>query len=107
MGSLISLIIILVLSVLITKIASESLIHTGLSKEMARFQARSAFTGVGFTTSESESIANHPVRRKIIMSLMLIGNIGIISALASLMLTFVNTSQDARDNLLRIAVITG
>jgi len=107
MGSLISLIIILVLSVLITKIASESLIHTGLSKEMARFQARSAFTGVGFTTSESESIANHPVRRKIIMSLMLIGNIGIISALASLMLTFVNISENKTANIIRVSIIAG
>src|SRR6056297_3598277 len=107
MGSLISLIIILVLSVLITKIASESLIHTGLSKEMARFQARSAFTGVGFTTRESESIANHPVRRKIIMSLMLIGNIGIISALALLMLTFVNISENKTANIIRVSIIAG
>lgn len=105
MGSLISLIIIFILSVLITKIASESLVHTGLSKEMAKFQARSAFTGVGFTTRESESIVNHPVRRKIIMSLMLIGNIGIISALASLMLTFVNISGDRIENLLRVSII--
>ncbi|MFP4024044.1 MAG: TrkA C-terminal domain-containing protein [Thiohalospira sp.] len=107
MGSLISLVIILVLSVLITKIASESLIHTGLSKEMASFQARSAFTGVGFTTSESESIANHPVRRKIIMALMLIGNIGIISALASLMLTFVNISDNKTANIIRVSIIAG
>ncbi len=107
MGSLISLIIIFVLSVLITKIASESLIHTGLSKEMARFQARSAFTGVGFTTRESESITNHPVRRKIIMALMLIGNIGIISALASLLLTFVNISENKTANILRVSIIAG
>ncbi|HSH50828.1 MAG TPA: HAD-IC family P-type ATPase [Bacteroidales bacterium] len=54
--------IILVLSVLITKIASESLIHMGLSKEMARFQACSAFTGVGFTIRETETIVNHHIR---------------------------------------------
>jgi len=29
-----------------------ALTHTGLSRESARFQARSAFTGAGFTTSE-------------------------------------------------------
>src|SRR6056297_2200984 len=107
MGPLISLIVILTLSVLITKIATEALVHTGLSKQAAKFQARSAFTGVGFTTGEAENVVNHPVRRKIILSLMLIGNVGIISAIASLMLTFIDTSQDARDNLLRIAVITG
>jgi len=107
MGSLISLIIIFILSVLITKIASESLVHTGLSREAARFQARSAFTGVGFTTREAENIVNHPVRRRIIMSLMLIGNIGIISALASLMLTFVDASGDRMANIIRLLIIAG
>jgi hypothetical protein len=61
MTALISLIIIFTLSALITKIASEALVHTGLSKQSAKFQARSAFTGVGFTTSEAEHIVNHPV----------------------------------------------
>jgi K+/H+ antiporter YhaU regulatory subunit KhtT len=107
MGPLISLIVIFTLSVLITKIATEALVHTGLSKQAAKFQARSAFTGVGFTTSEAENIVNHPVRRRIILSLMLIGNVGIISAIASLMLTFVNTGQNAQDNILRVIIIIG
>lgn len=105
MASLISLIVILTLSVLITKIATEALIHTGLSKQAAKFQARSAFTGVGFTTKEAESIVNHPVRRKIVLSLMLIGNVGIISAIASLMLTFVNTDQGSSNDMLRVVII--
>ena len=37
-------------------------VATGTSSELARFQARSAFTGVGFTTSEAESVVLHPVR---------------------------------------------
>ncbi len=105
MTALISLIIIFTLSVLITKIATEALVHTGLSKQSAKFQARSAFTGVGFTTSEAEHIVNHPVRRRIIMSLMLIGNVGIISAIASLMLTFVDSSNSFMDNALRLGII--
>ena len=104
MASLISLIVILTLSVLITKIATEALVHTGLSKQSAKFQARSAFTGVGFTTKEAESIVNHPVRRKIVLSLMLIGNVGIISAIASLMLTFVD-GQGSANNVLRVLII--
>jgi len=107
MGSLISFLIIFTLSVLITKIASQALIHTGLSKEVAQFQARSAFTGVGFTTNEAETIVNHPVRRKIVMSLMLIGNVGIISAMASLILTFVSTNLESQQNVLRLAIILG
>ena len=108
MAPLISLIVIFTLSLLITKIASEALVHTGLSKEAARFQARSAFTGVGYTTREAENIVNHPVRRRIVMSLMLIGNVGIISAIASLMLTFINTGGgDGLADIWRLAVIIG
>lgn len=107
MASLVSLIVIFSLSVLITKIASQMLIHTGLSGEAARFQARSAFTGVGYTTNEAENIVNHPVRRKIIMAMMLIGNVGIISAIASLILTFVNGQNGAPSNYLRVLIIIG
>src|SRR6056297_1101643 len=104
---LISLIIIFTLSLLITRIASEALVHTGLSRQAAKFQARSAFTGVGFTTNEAENIVNHPLRPRIIMSLMLIGNVGIISAIASLMLTFINTNEGEIANIWRILIIAG
>lgn len=107
MISLISLIIIFALSLLITKIASEALVHTGLSKQAARFQARSAFTGVGFTTSESENIVNHPLRRKIVMTLMLVGNVGIISAIASLMLTFIKTDDNFLPDYIKVIIIIG
>lgn len=105
MVSLISLIVILVISVLITKVATQALTHTGLSRESAKFQARSAFTGVGYTTQEAEKIVNHPVRRRIVLTLMLIGNVGIISAVASLILTFVSKELDTRDTFIRISII--
>ncbi|HSH50829.1 MAG TPA: hypothetical protein VK982_03810 [Bacteroidales bacterium] len=38
---------------------------------------------------------------------MLIGNIGIISALASLMLTFVNANGNKMANIIRLLIITG
>ncbi len=107
MVSLFSLIIIFALSLLITKIATESLVHTGLSRQSAKFQARSAFTGVGFTTHEAEKIVNHPLRRRIIMALMLMGNVGIISAVASLMLTFVRTEQSAVPDYIKVLIILG
>ena len=47
---------------LVTRVAARALTLTELSSEAARFQARSAFTGVGFTTSEAEGIVSHPVR---------------------------------------------
>ncbi len=89
----ISLLVVLSLSFLVTRIATVALTHTGLSRESARFQARSAFTGVGFTTSESENVVNHPVRRRILLLLMLMGNAGIITVMSSLILTFVNVHE--------------
>lgn len=93
MLSIISLLFIMTLSILVTKIAAIALTHTGLSRESARFQARSAFTGVGFTTDESEKVVNHPVRRRILLLLMLLGNAGIVTAMATLIITFVDIEK--------------
>lgn len=98
MAALISLLIVLTLSLLITRIATVALTHTGLSREVAQFQARSAFTGVGFTTGESEKVVQHPVRQRILMLLMLLGNAGFVSAVSSLLLTF--TSPGGPEGLL-------
>lgn len=81
--AVIVLIIILCLNLLINRIATVALTFTGMSREMARFQSRSAFCTVGFTTSEAESVVNHPVRRRIIMLLMLAGNIGFVSIIVT------------------------
>jgi hypothetical protein len=64
-----------------------------MSRESAKFQARSAFTGVGYTTSESEGMVAHPVRRRIVMLLMLLGNLGVGAVVATLMLSLMKTSQ--------------
>jgi K+/H+ antiporter YhaU regulatory subunit KhtT len=88
MAGIITVIIILVVSIFITRVASIALTHTGLSRESSQFQARSAFTGVGFTTNESEKVVNHPVRRKILQVLMILGNAGIVTGIASLIIGF-------------------
>jgi hypothetical protein len=93
MAAILSLLITLTLSLLVTRIAAMALMLTGVSRDAARFQARSAFTGVGFTTQESEDIVGHPVRRRIVMLLMLIGNVGIATVVATVILSFVQTSQ--------------
>ncbi len=72
-----------------------ALTQTGMSRESARFQARSAFTGSGFTTTESERVVNHPVRRRIIMLLMFLGNVGIVSAMSSLIISFVRQNEQS------------
>jgi len=92
MVAIVSLFTVAILSLLVTRIAAMALTFTGLSHEAARFQARSAFSGVGFTTTESELIMNHPVRRKIIMILMLLGNIGIATVVATVMVSLLTTA---------------
>jgi TrkA family protein len=79
---------VVLVSQLITRVASIALSLTGMSTESARFQARSAFFGVGFTTGEAEAVVNHPVRRRIIMSLILLGNAGIVTVLGTLLISF-------------------
>lgn len=105
MAALASLLTVLTLSLLVTRIASIALSQTGLSLESSRFQARSAFTGVGFTTTEAEQVVNHPVRRRILMLLMLFGNVGAITAISSLLLTFIN-SVGPSAWIQRVAILT-
>jgi hypothetical protein len=87
MTAIFTLLVVLTLSFLITRLATAALTLTGLSQELARLQAISAFTGVGFTTQESERIVGHPVRRRILILLMILGNAGIVTAISSLILS--------------------
>jgi len=75
------------LSLVITKFATIALTLTGLSEEAARFQARSAFTGTGFTTTESSKVVDHPIRRRIILLLMTLRSAGLMTIIISLILT--------------------
>lgn len=89
MVALFSLLVIITVSIIVVRIGAIALELTGLSQEVASFQAQSAFSGVGFTTVESETIVSHPVRRRIIRILILLGSAGIMSAIATLVLTFI------------------
>jgi len=95
-----SLLAILTVSIVITRVATVMLRATGLSGDIARFQARSAFSGAGFTTNESESVVNHPVRRRIVMQLMLLGAAGVVTSLTSLLLSFADASGEQTTNRL-------
>lgn len=100
----ISFIVILAISFLMVKIATVALVHTGVSQSLARFQARSAFTGTGFTTSEAEKAVNHPVRRRIIGFLMIVRSAGLVTGVSSLILSFVNVS-DRNEGLERAGLL--
>ncbi len=103
MGALFGLLTIVIVLIIGVRIGSIALELTGLSHDIASFQAQSAFSGVGFTTSESESVMSHPVRRGIIRSLFLLGSAGITSLIATFVLTFVG--QTGENIAFRIQVL--
>lgn len=103
---IITLLMVLALSLLAVRIATVALTLTGISRSLARFQARSAFTGCGFTTVESEKVVNHPVRRRIIMTLMLLGNAGIVTTAGAIFAGFAQ-SGNSMPWYLRFAVLIG
>ena len=106
MYAIMLLIVVAMLSLLVTRVATVALTVTGMTRESARFQARSALTGAGFTTSESEMVVNHPVRRRIVMALMLLGNVGLVTGVASLFGGFFTEASDDR-RLLRGGLLLG
>lgn len=94
MAAVLGLLIIILLSVIVNRIGTVALTLTGLSREMARFQARSAFSTTGYVTSEAEAIVNHPVRRRIIYTLMWVGNVGLVGVIATAVSTFTVSEED-------------
>lgn len=96
MIAILTLLVIVTISLLVNRIATVALTFTGMARDSARFQSRVAFTGAGFTTSESEVIMGHPVRRRIIMMLMFLGNAGLVTVIATLMTGFVNIEDRER-----------
>lgn len=106
MLALVSLLFIIAVSILIVRIASTALVLTGLAEEVARFQARSALSGTGFTTSEAEHVINHPVRRRIIAGLIILQNAGLVTAVSALILSFVD-AESSSEILRRLALLGG
>jgi len=88
-GSLIALLAIVLVSLLVVRLGTNALVLTGMAQPAAVFQSASAFFGVGFTTQEAEMVVNHPVRRRVVLHLIVAGNIGLTSAMATLIVTFV------------------
>ncbi len=93
MVAIASLVFILFLSLIVVRVAAVALTLTGMSREVARFQARSAWTGTGFTTAESEQVVSHPARREIISFLILLRNAGFVTAASALVLSFVGVEN--------------
>jgi hypothetical protein len=100
---LIGLFSIVLFSYIVVRVASVALEITGLAEEVADFQAISAFTGTGFTTQETESTLSNPTRRNIIRLVIILGNAGLTTALASLILTFMG--NETQTNFLNFVTL--
>lgn len=110
MPALITLILVLFVSLIVVRVAAVALTLTGMPREAAQFQARSAWTATGFTTAESELVVNHPVRRRIITLLMVARSVGVVTAATTLALSFVNVEANSegwfRFGLLTLSLLT-
>lgn len=91
MFAVITFLIVIAIVLTAARVGAVALEATGMARDSAQFQARSALLGVGFTTSEAEDITGHPTRRKIVLWLMTFGNAGIVTAIGSFVLTFGGT----------------
>ena len=100
MISVVSLLIVLALSMLVIRIGTVAFMMTGLSEEVAQFQALSAFSGAGFTTGEAENIVKHPARRRIASLLIRLGSVGVVTSIGTLLLSFVGAGQATPERLL-------
>lgn len=94
MIAVIPLLVTLALSVLVTRVGAVALTLTGMSREVARFQARSAYSGCGFTTREAEQALAHPVRRQIVMTLMLLGHLGVATVAGAVFVSVIATAKE-------------
>ncbi|HTM45596.1 MAG TPA: TrkA C-terminal domain-containing protein [Polyangiaceae bacterium] len=107
MTAVIALLVIATISLLVVRVGTTALMMTGISWDTASFQAYSAFFGVGFTTKEAEMVVNHPVRRRIIRDLILAGNVGLTSALATMVVTLLKSTSDEHTLLLFASLVAG
>lgn len=99
------IIALIIVYLLVSRIGAILLCNTGLDQPTASFQALSALTGTGFTTRASETIVGHELRRRIVMVLMVIGNIGLAGGVVALIRIFRGEQMVA--NLMHAAILLG
>ena len=97
------IVVLIIIYLFVARVGMILLMNTGLDRPTAGFQALSALTGTGFTTRASESVVGHELRRRIVMVLMVIGNIGLAGGVASLITIF--RRENVEFNLVRAAAL--
>jgi hypothetical protein len=100
------LLIAILVSFIVVRIGGFALQLTGIEPEVARFQALSAFSGTGFTTREAERVVGHKIRRRIVTILIILGNAGMVTVIATLVASFTQVSGYTWF-FIRLAIIVG
>lgn len=100
------LLITIFISFVIVRIGGFALQLTGIEPEVARFQALSAFSGTGFTTREAERVVGHRTRRRIVTILIILGNAGLVTVIATLVASFTQVGGYGWF-FIRLAIIIG
>lgn len=100
------LLIAILVSFIIVRIGGFALQLTGIEPDVAGFQALSAFSGTGFTTREAERVVGHRTRRRIVTILIILGNAGTVTVIATLVASFTQVSGYMWF-FIRLAVIIG
>jgi len=100
------LLITILVSFIVVRIGAFALQLTGIEPEVARFQALSAFSGTGFTTREAERVIGHRDRRRIVTILIILGNAGMVTVIATLVASFTQVDSYIWF-FIRLAIIIG
>jgi len=100
------LLIAILVSFIVVRIGGFALQLTGIEPDVARFQALSAFSGTGFTTREAERVVGNKTRRRIVTILIILGNAGMVTVIATLVASFTQVSGYMWF-FIRLAIIVG
>jgi len=101
------LLIAILVSFIVVRIGGFALQLTGIEPDVARFQALSAFSGTGFTTREAERVVGNRTRRRIVTILIILGNAGMVTVIATLVASFTQVSGDMWLFFIRLVIIVG
>jgi len=100
---LLAAIVLIILAII--KLGSVAFQLTGMEPKMAMFQSLSAFTNTGFTTSAAESVVQHRRRRMIAAVLMILGYIGIVGVIVTMIRSFAVESGSWLPTLMRLVFV--
>jgi len=109
MTGVISLFVVLLVWRFFMILGEEVFAAAGLPRTAARFEARSALVGAGYTTSQSEYVVRDPSAQRVAALLVVFGYFGPAALLALLGVSFLGVSGEDQTNraLTLVALILG